>query len=166
LPRHRGGRGPFRVDRSRRCRHGLLSDVPCARDHTWTLPALRARRRRTFDDLRRPGHWCLGGHFRRLCHAAQAFGVGLAPHTVRLRVLDGRRVALHPDPEGQGEVQGLFVRQAQLSSQLVDADFFWQRSIESFGVVVQGSAAPTLRRSSTSVNGFLFSHIARHRRAS
>jgi hypothetical protein len=41
--------------------------------------------------------------------ASEALGVGEAAHTVGLRVLDARGVALHSDPQAFAEIQGFLV---------------------------------------------------------
>ena len=52
-------------------------------------------------------------------------------------------MALDPDPQRQGEVERLFVRQAQLVGELVNADLLRQGSSVSFGV----SDVPSRRQS-------------------
>jgi hypothetical protein len=52
----------------------------------------------------------------------QALALSLAPDPVRLGILDRRGMALHADAERQREVEGLLVREAELSRELVDAD--------------------------------------------
>lgn len=59
---------------------------------------------------------------RRRNRSAKTLGVRPAPDTIRLRVLDARGVAPDADAEGSTEVESLFVRESELSRQLVDAD--------------------------------------------
>ena len=47
-----------------------------------------------------------------LDRAAQTLGIGLTADAVGLRVLDGGRVALDPDPEGKGQLQPLLIGEA------------------------------------------------------
>ncbi len=47
-----------------------------------------------------------------LHRATKTIGVGLAPDAVGLGVLNGRRVALHPNAQGQGQLKPLFVGEA------------------------------------------------------
>jgi hypothetical protein len=42
--------------------------------------------------------------------------ISLAPDAVSLLFLDARGVALHSDPQLETEIQGFFVREAELSS--------------------------------------------------
>ncbi len=58
--------------------------------------------------------------------------IGLSAGAVRLGVLDGRRVALDTHPQREAEVKSLFVGQAELMGQLVDADLLRQRLLLSF----------------------------------
>ncbi len=64
--------------------------------------------------------------------ATQALAVRLATHPVGLSVLDGRRVALHSDPEGHAEVERLLVAQTELAGELVHADLLRHRLLRSF----------------------------------
>ena len=54
---------------------------------------------------------------------------GSAPDAVGLRLLDARGVRLHPDAQLQREVKALFVRQPELSSELMDPDLRCQSSL-------------------------------------
>ena len=56
----------------------------------------------------------------------QSVRVGLAPDPVGLGVLNGRRVALHPNAQRQAQVEGLFVGQPELTAEFVDADLLCQ----------------------------------------
>jgi hypothetical protein len=56
----------------------------------------------------------------------QALLVSLAPDAVRLLLLDARGVALYSDPQLEAEVEGFFVGETELSSQLVDPDLLRQ----------------------------------------
>ena len=67
-----------------------------------------------------PGLVGLGG-------ASEALGVGKAAHTISLRVLDARGVALHPDAELFAKVEELFVGEPQLLGQLVYSWVLGQR---------------------------------------
>ncbi len=49
----------------------------------------------------------LGCHF-----PAKSFGVGLSTDAVRLCILDGGRVALHPNTKGEGQVKPFLVGEA------------------------------------------------------
>ena len=71
-----------------------------------------------------------------LHRAAEALPIGLPTGAVGLGVLDGRRVALDPHPEGQAQVERFFVGQAELVSELVDADLLRQRLLLPFIHVV------------------------------
>ena len=72
--------------------------------------------------LWRGSHWCSDGpalfRRRRRCRlfgldwADQPIALGLATNTVSLSLFDGRRVALHTDPELNAEIEGLFVGEA------------------------------------------------------
>ena len=62
----------------------------------------------------------------RLDRAAQTFLVGATADAVGLLLLDARGVALDPDPELQAQIEGFFVRQAELTSQLVHPDLLRQ----------------------------------------
>ena len=67
-----------------------------------------------------------------LDRTAEALAVRLPAGAVRLRVLDGRRMALDAHPEGQAEVKGLLVGQAELMSELVYPDLLRQRLLLPF----------------------------------
>jgi hypothetical protein len=58
--------------------------------------------------------------------AAEAIGVGLAADAVGLRILNGGRVTLDPDPEGKGQLQPLLVGETELFGQLIDANLLRQ----------------------------------------
>ena len=130
----RGGRGPGRRGR------GLVAD---RRDRIRAARRGRVGRRRGLGrDLLRRGLLGGGGLLGRRCRllglhgAAEALTVGLAAGAVGLRVLDGRRVALDAHPEGQAEVERLFVGQAELVGELVDPDLLRQRLLLPFLHVV------------------------------
>ncbi len=53
---------------------------------------------------------------------AQVAAVGQPPDAIRGRIVDARRMALHPDLELFGEVQDYLVVNAELSGELVDPD--------------------------------------------
>jgi hypothetical protein len=53
--------------------------------------------------------------------------VGLAPHSIGLRLLDARGVALHPDAELFAKIEELFVGEPQLFGQLVYSWVLGQR---------------------------------------
>jgi hypothetical protein len=57
---------------------------------------------------------------------AQALLISPATDAVGLLLLDARGVALHPDPQLNAQVQGFFVGEAELSSQLVNPDLLRQ----------------------------------------
>ena len=77
-----------------------------------------------------------GGRLLGLHRAAEALPVSLPAGAVGLGVLDGRRMALDAHPEGQAEVECLFVGQSELMSELVDADLLRQRLLLPFLHVV------------------------------
>jgi hypothetical protein len=52
----------------------------------------------------------------------QTLAIGLSPDTIRLSLHHSRRVALHPDAQGDTEVKHLRVGHPHFSRQLVDAD--------------------------------------------
>lgn len=64
--------------------------------------------------------------------ATKPLAVGLATGAICLCVLNGRRMALDTHPEGQAEVKGLLVGQAELMSELVYPDFLRQRLLLPF----------------------------------
>ena len=64
--------------------------------------------------------------------ATKPLAVGLAASAIRLSVLNGRRMALDSHPEGQAEVKGLLVGQAELMSEFVYPDFLRQRLLLPF----------------------------------
>jgi hypothetical protein len=53
---------------------------------------------------------------------AEALGISEAAHTIGLRVLDTRGVALDSDPQAFAEIKGFLVGQPELSCQLVHPD--------------------------------------------
>ncbi len=90
-----------------------------------------------------PGRLLLGGLLGR--HGAtQSLAVGLPPDAVGLGVLDRGRVALYPDAQRHAEVEGLLVRQAELTCQLVDAYLLRQGLLRSF-LFVRGRAGDPAR---------------------
>ena len=78
-----------------------------------------------------PSRLLLGGLLG-LDGATKSLAVGLAPDAVGLGVLDRGRVALDPDAQRHAEVEGLLVRQAELTGQLVDAYLLRQGLLRSF----------------------------------
>lgn len=75
-----------------------------------------------------------GGGGRRLFglnRPAQAVTVGLPADAVCLSVLDGGRVALHTNPELDTQVERFFIREPELSAELVDADLLRQLALRS-----------------------------------
>ncbi len=132
-----GGRRDSRGAGGRRrdLAHGCSSLLRCARARDGTgaraRDGTRARARHGTGARRRdclPGHRACrrGGRsrlgLRRLLAgrrrlvgldgATQSFGIRLAADAVGLRVLNGGRVALDPDPQGQGQLETLLVGKA------------------------------------------------------
>ncbi|CAA9211938.1 MAG: hypothetical protein AVDCRST_MAG76-134, partial [uncultured Acidimicrobiales bacterium] len=67
----------------------------------------------------------------RLHVAPEAELVCLPPNAVSLGVLDGARMALHADAEVDREVEGLLVREPELSCQLVHTDLLRRQVLPS-----------------------------------
>src|SRR5204862_1815750 len=83
----------------------------------------------------------LGGLGRRLLHRLGLFGLLVADQAVTLRattdaiglsLLDRRGMALHPDPERDGEVESLFVGEAELFGELMDPDLSCHVRVQPF----------------------------------
>jgi hypothetical protein len=74
---------------------------------------------------------CTCRRFVGLYGATQAVAISLATDAVGLGILDGRRVALHADPELDAQVERFFIRESELSAELVDADLLRQLALRS-----------------------------------
>jgi hypothetical protein len=71
----------------------------------------------------------------------EALALGLPAYAVSLSVFDRGGVALYANAEFDAEVQCLFVRQAELACELVDADLLRQRSSNPFPELSPGQMA-------------------------
>ncbi len=105
------------------------------------------------------GRW---GRLFGLNGAAQALTVSLPAGAVSLRVLDGRGVALDAHPQGQAQVERLFVGQSELVSELVDADLLRQRLLLPFLTCRRCRYAHTTLYPRTSQDRTFRAHPGRH----
>jgi hypothetical protein len=65
----------------------------------------------------------------------ETIAFGATSNTVGLRLDDRRRVALHVDTHDETEVDGLFVGEAELFGELMDAHVLWQLDFSLSGPV-------------------------------
>ncbi len=77
--------------------------------------------------------------------AAESFALGLPADAIGLLVLDARGVTLDTDPEIDAEVECFFVRESELTSELVDPDLFPRRQElpQSLPLGAASTAAPS-----------------------